>query len=222
MLCPWTRVLVGGRSGEEEREVDGSCQCRRGLADARVIGGPCALTVCWVATTTRSDKKVLVDCVQQYCYCRERKYCPHDDPADFAYVSQVKESAPELPRRALSRLPVDLVMTGDLQAAERRFGVARNGLEVCLELGFPVSVLERSPLVLHDLDLVTEINARAPLVVFSLISAPDSPSRERVRQILNPARRTVRRAKALCSHGADCESRHPDRHQPDTHPTRFV
>jgi len=27
-------------------------------------------------------------------------------------------------------------------------------LELCLELGFPVSVLERSPLVLRDLDLL--------------------------------------------------------------------
>jgi len=88
--------------------------------------------------------------------------------------------------------------------------------------GLPCLGARAVALVLRDLDLVTEINARAPLVVFSLISAPDSPSRERVRQILNPARRTVRRAKALRSHGADCESRHPDRHQPDTHPTRFV
>jgi DNA repair photolyase len=60
-----------------------------------------------------------------FCYCRETKYCPHDDPADFAYTIQVKENAPELLRRALSRLPVDLVMTGDYQAAERKFGLSR-------------------------------------------------------------------------------------------------
>jgi len=145
MLCPWTRVPVGGWSGEEEREVDGSCQCRRLLAGARFIGGPFALTDCWVATTARSDKRVLVDCVQQYCYCREKKYCPHDDPADFDHVIHVKENAPELLRKALGRLPVDLVMTGDYQAAERKFGLSRKMLEAGLELGFPVSVLERSP-----------------------------------------------------------------------------
>src|SRR5512139_1632918 len=57
-----------------------------------------------------------------FCYCRERKYCPHDDPDDFAYVIQVKENAPELLRKSLSRLPVDVVCTGDYQAAERKFG----------------------------------------------------------------------------------------------------
>jgi hypothetical protein len=64
---------------------------------------------------------------------------------DFGYVIQVKENAPELLRRALSRLPVDVVITGDYQAAERRFGLSRRILEVCLELGLPVAVLGRSP-----------------------------------------------------------------------------
>src|SRR5512137_2856194 len=113
-----------------------------------------------------------VGCVQQYCYSREEKYCPHEDPTDFAYVIHVEENAPELLRRALCRLPVDLVMTGDYQAAERKVGLSRKMLEVCLELGLPVSVLECSPLVLLDLDLLKGINARAPSVVFfSLISA---------------------------------------------------
>ena len=58
--------------------------------------------------------------------------------------------------------------------------VSRRMLEVSLELGFPVSILERSPLVLRDLELVKQINQRAPSVVFfNLISAPNSPAYER-------------------------------------------
>jgi DNA repair photolyase len=133
-----------------------------------------------------------------FCYCRETKYCPHDDLADFSYVIQVKENAPDLLRKALSRLPVDLVMTGDYQAAEHKFGLSRKMLDVCLELGFPVSVLERSPLVLRDLDLLKEINQRAPSVVFfSMISAPDSPTYERVRQMENLAPRMEKRYEAM-------------------------
>jgi DNA repair photolyase len=133
-----------------------------------------------------------------FCYCRERKYCPLEDMDDFGYVIQVKENAPELLRRALSRLPVDVVMTGDYQAAERKFQVSRRMLEVCLELGFPVSVLERSPLVLRDLGLLQEINRQAPSVVFfSLISAPDSPTYERVRQMENLAPRMEKRYAAM-------------------------
>jgi DNA repair photolyase len=56
---------------------------------------------------------VLVDCGPRYCYCRERKYCPFDGLNDFGYVIKVKENAPELLRRALKRLPVDVVCTGD-------------------------------------------------------------------------------------------------------------
>ena len=134
----------------------------------------------------------------QYCYCREKHYCPFDDPNDFSYVIKVKENAPELLRKALSRLPVDVVITGDYQPAEKKFEISRRMLEVCLDLGFPVSVLERSPLVLRDLDLLKEINQRAPSVVFfSMISAPDSPTYERVRQMEHLAPRMEKRYAAM-------------------------
>ncbi len=133
-----------------------------------------------------------------FCYCRERKYCPFEEMDDFGYVIQAKENAPDLLRRALSRLPIELVMTGDYQAAERKFGLSRQMVEVCLELGFPVSVLERSPLVLRDLDLIEEINQRAPSVVFfSIISSPDSPTYERVRQMEALAPRMEKRFAAM-------------------------
>jgi DNA repair photolyase len=133
-----------------------------------------------------------------FCYCREKRYCPFDDPNDFSYVIKVKENAPELLRKALTRLPVDVVMTGDYQPVEKKFEISRKMLEVCLELGFPVSVLERSPLVLRDLDLLKEINQRAPSVVFfSLISSPDSPTYERVRQMENLAPRMEKRYAAM-------------------------
>jgi DNA repair photolyase len=120
----------------------------------------------------------------EFCYCRERKFSPYDDPHDFAHVIRVKENAPELLRRALSRAEVDLVFTGDYQPAERKFGLSRKMLEVCLELGFPVFVLERSPLLLRDLDLLREIHARARAVVaFSVISAPGSPNYDRIRRM---------------------------------------
>mgnify|MGYP001818036835 CR=1 FL=1 len=70
---------------------------------------------------------------------------------------------------------MELEATGDYQPAERKFQLSRRMLEVCLELGFPVSVLERSPLVLRDLDRLQDIVDRATAVVFfNLISTPDS------------------------------------------------
>ncbi len=134
----------------------------------------------------------------EFCYCLEQKYSPYDDPNDFAYVIKVKENAAALLRRALSRSPADLVFTGDYQPAERKFGISRQMLEVCRDLGFPVFVLERSPLVLRDLGLLQEINASAPSVVaFSIISTPDSPDYDRVRQMEHLAPPTEKRFAAM-------------------------
>jgi DNA repair photolyase len=119
-----------------------------------------------------------------FCYCRERKYAPYEDPEDFAHVIKVKQNAPDLLRRALSKVPVDVVFTGDYQPAERKFEISLRMLEVCRDLGFPVFVLERSPLVLRDIDLLQEVNRRAPSVVaFSILTTPDAPSYSQVRWI---------------------------------------
>jgi DNA repair photolyase len=134
----------------------------------------------------------------EFCYCREEKYYPYKDVNDFAYVIKVKENAPDLLRRALSRAPVDLVFTGDYQPVERKFQLSRQMLEVCYSLGFPVFVLERSPLVLRDLDLLQAIKARSTAVVaFSILSTPDSPGYERVRQMERLAPRLERRFAAM-------------------------
>ena len=120
----------------------------------------------------------------EFCYCRERKYSPYDDPEDFAFLVKVKENAPDLLRRALGRVPVDMVFTGDYQPAERKFELSRRMLEVCFDLGFPVFVLERSPLVERDLDVLQAIHEKARAVVtFSVIAAPESPGYERVLQL---------------------------------------
>jgi hypothetical protein len=67
-----------------------------------------------------SKRRGFAGCVRQYCYCREKKYYPYEDPKGFAYHIEVKENAPDLPRQALSRAPVDVVGTGDYQPAEAR------------------------------------------------------------------------------------------------------
>jgi len=136
----------------------------------------------WIRYTAYPYKGCQHRCL--FCYCRERKYCPFDDVNDFGYIIQVKENAPQLLRRALSRVPVDLLGTGDYQPAERKYGLSRRMLEIGLQLGFPVSVLERSPLVLRDLDLLQAINDKATAVVmFSIIHTPDSPHLQRLTEM---------------------------------------
>jgi DNA repair photolyase len=143
-----------------------------------------------------------------FCYCRERKYIPHK-PADadeiydaeadeFSHLIKVKENAPLLLRKALARVPVDVVFTGDYQPAERRFKLSRQMLEVCAELGFPVFVLTRSPLVQRDLDVLQSINQQSKAVVaFSIISTPESPGYEKVSRMEGLAPRAEKRFVAM-------------------------
>jgi DNA repair photolyase len=113
-------------------------------------------------------------------------------------VIKVKENAPVLLRKALRRVPVDLVFTGDYQPVERKFCVSRKMLEVCHDLGFPVFVLERNPGVLRDLDLLQSINQHSPSVVpFSIISTPDSPNYDRVCQMEHLAPPAAKRFAAM-------------------------
>ena len=134
----------------------------------------------------------------EFCYCREQKYSPYDDPDDFSYVIKVKENAPALLRRALGRTPVDLIFTGDYQPAERKFRLSRQMLEICHELGFPVFVLERNPAVLDDLDVLKAIHEKARVVVaFSIISTPDAPNYERVCQMEHLAPKAEKRFEVM-------------------------
>ena len=143
-----------------------------------------------------------------FCYCRERKYIPHipivideayDAEADeFSHLIKIKDNAPQLLRKALARLPVDMIFTGDYQPAERKFKISRQMLEVCLEFGFPVFILTRSPLVLRDLDLIQAINQRSRAVVaFSIISTPESREYASVSKLEGLAPSAEKRFKAM-------------------------
>lgn len=120
----------------------------------------------------------------EFCYCREKKYTPYEETDDFPYVIKIKENAHYLLRKALNKVSKDMVAIGDYQPAEEKYEISRKMLEVCLELGFPVFILERSPLVLRDLDLLQEINKKAHVsVLFSIIYTAQSPDADKISTI---------------------------------------
>jgi len=134
----------------------------------------------------------------EFCYCRERKYAPYEDINDFPYVIKVKENAPELLRRALSKNPRDAIAVGDYQPLERKYRISRQLLEVCLELDFPVFMLERSPLVLRDLDLIQDIARKSyATVAFSVIHTAQSPNAAQLDRMERLAPRPAERFAAM-------------------------
>jgi DNA repair photolyase len=98
----------------------------------------------------------------EFCYSRGGHYLGKRDPDTFDTLIQVKTNAPDLLRKEIARRTPDVISCGDWQLpAEERYGLSRRMLEVVLEFGFPLLVIERSPFLLRDLDLLQEINNRS-------------------------------------------------------------
>jgi DNA repair photolyase len=123
----------------------------------------------------------------EFCYEREPKYLPYPDPDAFDKAIKIKLNAPELLKRELSRVPVDLIATGDYQPAEKEFKLSRQLLEVAFETGFPVFILERSPLVTRDLDLIKAINEKTFAAVLFSTSFADFNTAKRIFEPKSPA-----------------------------------
>ena len=115
----------------------------------------------------------------EYCYNRENKYYLYDNLDEYSKIIKIKENAPELLRKELSRVPKDVVIVGEYQPIEEETKLSRKMLEVCLDLEFPVSILEKSPLVLRDVDLIEKISKKSwACVTFSIITTRDNETRE--------------------------------------------
>ena len=131
----------------------------------------------------------------EYCYWRDEKYNMLarekdaqglDDP--FSQYIKVKMNAAELLKRELSKIPKDVIVTGDYQPAEVKFKLSRAMLEVCLELGFPVLINEKSPLLLRDLDLIRKIDDKSWACVLWSIARSSSKG---YRKIFEPNAPTI-------------------------------
>jgi DNA repair photolyase len=111
-------------------------------------------------------------CGCEFCYSRGGRYLGRRDPDSFDTLIRVKTNAVELLRKELARLPPDVIACGDWQQpAESRYRLSRGMLEVLRDLAFPLFVVERSPLLIRDLDPLLEINRRTWVgVVFSISS----------------------------------------------------
>lgn len=106
----------------------------------------------------------------EFCYLRGGIYLGRRDPERFDTLVQVKTNAVELLHKELSRLEPDVIGCGDWQQpAEDRYQLSRLMLEAVLEYGFPLLVIERSDLLLRDVDLLLAIQERSWVsVVYSM------------------------------------------------------
>ena len=109
-----------------------------------------------------------------FCYLRGQRYLGNRSPETFDTLIGVKVNAVERLKKELPRLERDIICCGDWQQpAEARYRLSRSMLEVVLEANFPALIIERSPLLLRDVDLLEDLHRRSWLGILISISSVD-------------------------------------------------
>lgn len=132
----------------------------------------------------------------EFCYGRAGRTLGSRDPNTYDTHIKVKVNAAQRLRRELGRQSYEVIAAGDWQQpVEERYQLSRAMLEVVLELGFPLFVVERSPLLVRDLDLLRAIDAKTWVGVTYSMSSLD-PALERAFEPHSPSVRTRLKAMA--------------------------
>ncbi|MEB2342881.1 MAG: PA0069 family radical SAM protein [Flavobacteriia bacterium] len=99
-----------------------------------------------------------------YCYARPtHEYWGYNAGLDFERVVLVKRNAPQVLRATLMNRkwePAPIMFAGNTdcyQPVERKEGITRKMLEVCLEFRQPVAMITKNALIQRDLDLLAEM-----------------------------------------------------------------
>jgi len=145
-----------------------------------------------------------------FCYVRafERRA---DRPSDDRYGRsiRVKTNVAEVLRRELARKSWkgELVAVGaatdPYQPAEGRFRLTRGCLEVFAEAFNPFTIITRSPMIVRDLDVITEAAARARVSVTFSIPTLDPEIWRRTEPGTPPPAQRLRAISRLVSAGID-------------------
>jgi len=117
----------------------------------------------------------------EYCYWRDEKYNRLSNEPQarrlldpFSQYIKIKKNAPELLRRSLVSKPKEIIYLDSYQPIEVKYRLVRAMLQICYDLKFPVFINEKSPMILHDLDIIKRISQSAYLNVgFSIAFAED-------------------------------------------------
>lgn len=131
-----------------------------------------------------------------YCYARPtHEYWGYSAGIDFEQVILVKKNAPELLRRTLSKKKWEVHTIGlsgntdCYQPIEKKYGITRKLLEVCVEFRQPVSIITKNALICRDVDLLTEL-ADLGLVA---VSISITTLKEDLRRVLEPRTASIKR-----------------------------
>lgn len=131
-----------------------------------------------------------------YCYARDtHNYWGYGSGSEFEQKILVKKNAAKLLEEAFRNKnwqPAPIMLSGNTdcyQPAERKFGITRQLLEICLKYRHPVSLITKNSLIERDLDLIEALNGLNLVNVSITLTSLD----EKLRQLLEPRTASAKR-----------------------------
>jgi DNA repair photolyase len=143
-----------------------------------------------------------------YCYARPtHEYLGMNGADEFQEVIFAKTNAPEVVRRELGRRSWrgDTVVIGTAtdpyQQAESKYRITRGILEAFRDFHNPVSITTKSPMVLRDLDLLTELAHHAEVTVHFTVTTLDESLWRKIEPTTSKPRKRIEAMRTLREHG---------------------
>ncbi len=129
-----------------------------------------------------------------YCYARNtHEYWGWSAGLDFETKVVMKPNAPDLLKKNFNDpkyVPYPVAIAGNTDAyqpIERKMGITRQLLQVCLEYKHPVSLITKNSLILRDEDLLRELAAKNLVKVHFTVTTLDEDLRRAMEPRTAPA-----------------------------------
>ncbi len=143
-----------------------------------------------------------------FCYARRTHWFLDEDGVDrWSSKIFVKINAPEVLRKELSRPSwrreeVALgTATDPYQAIEGRYRITRQILEALRDFRTPVGIVTRCPMIVRDLDILSEMAARAAVTVCVSIATMDPVRAREIEPTVAPPVQRLRAVRMLVDRG---------------------
>ena len=143
-----------------------------------------------------------------YCYARNSfEYWGYSAGLDFETKILVKKTAPELLRKFLMNpkwecVPISLSGNTDCyQPAEKKFGITKQLLEVCLEFNQPVGIITKNAGILRDKELLVKMAAKNLVSVLVSITSFEDELRRVMEPRTTTSKQRLRVIQELSSEG---------------------
>jgi DNA repair photolyase len=143
-----------------------------------------------------------------YCYARPtHEYLGMNGADEFQEVVFAKTNAPEVVRRELGRRAwhgdnvVIGTATDPYQQAESRYRITRGILEAFRDFRNPVSITTKSPMVLRDLDLLSELARHAEVTVHFTVTTMDEALWRKIEPTTSKPHKRIEAMQTLRRHG---------------------